>query len=304
MNGKMRGNFVVISGLIVALCVGLVSFWAWNLQGEEAAPQKPTIVSGSGKPAILGPALEEAKVDSAVVRTLGQNSAVVEYEDGETTAAAEATGEVPVPAQVASSTEKGKWIYVDKAGFRLYLAEGNNVLNSWGIAPGKVTGNKRKAGDNRTPEGSFTVQQIQNASSWSHDFKDGKGVIKGAYGPWFIRLKAGGWKGIGIHGTHDPDSIGTLATEGCIRMKNEDVEALKPSVTVGMKVVIGPNGTKEDEAAAKASTKSTAKKSTAAKSTKSSTSTKRSSSKSSAKTSTKSSKSSSSSSSRKKSKNK
>lgn len=52
------------------------------------------------------------------------------------------------------------------------------MIDSWGVALGKVPGNKQKAGDMRTPEGSFSVQQIQDARSWTHDFKDGKGVIK------------------------------------------------------------------------------------------------------------------------------
>ena len=136
---------------------------------------------------------------------------------------------------------KGQWIYIDKAAYRLYLVDGRNVVDSWGIAVGKNAGNKRAVGDMRTPEGTFTVQQIQNAQSWTHDFKDGKGVIKNAYGPWFIRLKTGKWRGIGIHGTHAPESIGTKATEGCIRLRDEDLKKLKPRVKIGMKVVIGAN---------------------------------------------------------------
>ena len=79
---------------------------------------------------------------------------------------------------------------------------GGEVIETFGAAVGKNAGQKRRAGDMRTPEGSFTVVQIQDSSSWSHDFGDGKGPVAGAYGPWFIRL-ATGWQGIGIHGTHD-----------------------------------------------------------------------------------------------------
>ena len=102
---------------------------------------------------------------------------------------------------------------------------------------GKNSGDKRKVGDNRTPVGEFTVQSIENASHWTHDFKDGKGVIAGAYGLWFIHLKTG-WQGIGIHGTHDPSSIGKNVTDGCIRLNNEDLKELKPLVRVGMTVRI------------------------------------------------------------------
>lgn len=89
------------------------------------------------------------------------------------------------------------------------------------------------------PEGLFSVQQIQDASAWTHDFGDGKGEIRGAYGSHFIRLKTPGHRGIGIHGTHDPASIGTRATEGCVRLNNSDLlELVKKYVYVGMPVVI------------------------------------------------------------------
>ena len=51
-------------------------------------------------------------------------------------------------------------------------------------------------------------------------------------------MSKGKWGGIGIHGTHDPASIGTRASEGCIRLENSQVEALKKLVCVGTKVVI------------------------------------------------------------------
>jgi lipoprotein-anchoring transpeptidase ErfK/SrfK len=63
-------------------------------------------------------------------------------------------------------------------------------------------------------------------------------VIEKAYGPWFIRLKTG-WKGIGIHGTHAPSSIGKNDTEGCIRLRNEELVELKNNqIKIGMPVVI------------------------------------------------------------------
>lgn len=239
MYGRAKGNFLVLSGLAVAFFVGLVSFGAWELHGSTEEPPKPQIVGTALKPAIVGPEFRSEKVDSVVVaKNVGANKGFEEEAPPRQNAGVPAP--LVEPAAIARSSEKGRWIYIDKAGFRLYLAEGGKVIDSWGVALGKVTGNKQKAGDMRTPEGNFSVQQIQNASSWTHDFKDGKGVIKNAYGPWFIRLKTG-WKGIGIHGTHDPESIGTLASEGCIRMKNEDLQKLKPLVVKGMKVVIGPN---------------------------------------------------------------
>lgn len=112
---------------------------------------------------------------------------------------------------------------------------------SYGIACGKSYGNKTLQGDNKTPEGIFHLSDIQDASSWKHDFGDGKGEIAGAYGPWFLRLKVPGHKGIGIHGTHQPESIGTRDTEGCVRLRNEDLQELKQHVFIGMTVIILPS---------------------------------------------------------------
>ena len=134
-------------------------------------------------------------------------------------------------------------IKIHKQSYRLELFEDGLAapVRTYGVAVAKNPGDKQKTGDNRTPTswGSavaiparyagaavgvpsaqvpFVVEEICDASYWTHDFGDGKGVIEGAYGPWFISLDTG-WIGIGIHGTHDPASIGTMASEGCIRLR-------------------------------------------------------------------------------------
>jgi len=43
---------------------------------------------------------------------------------------------------------------------------------------------------------------------------------------------------IGIHGTNHPETIGRAASDGCIRMFNQDVEELFYSIPLGTKVVI------------------------------------------------------------------
>jgi lipoprotein-anchoring transpeptidase ErfK/SrfK len=131
------------------------------------------------------------------------------------------------------------YIVISKENMTLRIYDSKDrVIHNFPIAVGKNYGNKQRPGDMKTPEGVFMVQQIQNSSSWSHDFNDGKGVIPHAYGDWFIRLKTPPHSGIGIHGTHDPNSIGTRATEGCIRLRNEDLNRLRPLVKVGMRVTI------------------------------------------------------------------
>lgn len=139
-------------------------------------------------------------------------------------------------------TAEAAFIVIDKQTMtlKLYDIKGHQLMNV-DIACGRNYGNKQVPGDLRTPEGVFSVQAIQDASGWTHDFNDGKGEIEGAYGHWFIRLSCPGHSGIGIHGTHDPNSIGTRCTEGCIRLHNENLEKLKAHVYPGMVVIILPS---------------------------------------------------------------
>lgn len=128
-------------------------------------------------------------------------------------------------------------ILIDKSDYKLYVLKDNEVVKQWGVAVGAKPGQKQRVGDMTTPTGNFEVDEILDASYWTHDFGDGKGEIKGAYGPKFISLVTG-WDGIGIHGTHAPESIGTMASEGCVRMRNDELLELLPYVQVGSKVTI------------------------------------------------------------------
>jgi hypothetical protein len=60
-----------------------------------------------------------------------------------------------------------------------------------------------------------------------------------AYGPWAFGLSGfsetltsfnGGQGQLGLHGTNQPEKIGTRVSSGCIRLKNEDIEKLVSEV--------------------------------------------------------------------------
>ena len=135
------------------------------------------------------------------------------------------------------------FIVISKADFQLTLvgADGQ-AIRQYGCAVAKNIGPKEKRGDHKTPEGTFKINELLNSKSIPHDFHDGKGPIIGAYGPWFLRLDVPGFRDIGIHGTHLPESIGSRATEGCIRLKNEDILDLKSRIKLGTEVIILPEG--------------------------------------------------------------
>ncbi|MBN2829945.1 MAG: L,D-transpeptidase [Candidatus Cloacimonetes bacterium] len=134
--------------------------------------------------------------------------------------------------------EKGDYLLVIKHLFKLFHYQDGKQIAEYFVAIGLNPGDKEEVGDFRTPLGLFPVVKIEDSSNWEHDFSDGKGSIKNAYGPWFIRLLTNEkttisgkkWTGIGIHGTHNPNSIGKRATEGCIRLRNEDLVKLVQSL--------------------------------------------------------------------------
>ncbi|HHV37154.1 MAG TPA: L,D-transpeptidase [Candidatus Cloacimonetes bacterium] len=129
----------------------------------------------------------------------------------------------------------GLYILIIKNQHKLQLYRDGKLMKNYKVALGANPEDKRAVGDLRTPEGHFYINFIRDSTHWTHDFGDGLGEIPDAYGPWFMALFTGKshtfsqntWTGIGIHGTHKPESIGTDETEGCIRMYNNELEELK-----------------------------------------------------------------------------
>ena len=126
-------------------------------------------------------------------------------------------------------------VYADIDGDKMLLA-------TFPVCLSLNKGQKEKSGDMKTPESEpgkpFHIKQIQNASTWEHDFGDGRGKIK-AYGNWFLRLETP-FNGIGIHGsTNNEETVPGRASEGCIRLRDKDIIILKENYAyVGMPVII------------------------------------------------------------------
>ena len=77
-------------------------------------------------------------------------------------------------------------IVVDKTDFTLFVYDlSGNLLATFPVSIGKNPdlADKKEAGDDRTPEGSFTVSGIEDSSGWTFEGRP-------AYGPWFISLSA------------------------------------------------------------------------------------------------------------------
>ncbi len=132
----------------------------------------------------------------------------------------------------------GYYIIVDKSSHILSLYKDGKLFKSYPVGTGKTIGDKVKVEDSATPEGYFNVKAIRESQNWEHTFPGDKVPTKNVYGPYFISLNTDrpqtftgeGWSGIGIHGTHDPSSIGKNVSAGCIRMNNADVIAVKNEI--------------------------------------------------------------------------
>ena len=145
---------------------------------------------------------------------------------------------------------KNCFILISKPEYRLYVCEvveGDTVKRvHYPVCVGKALGQKQKKGDMKTPEctaeNPFVITEIVDASNWHHDFGDGRGSIL-SYGHWFMRLKTPGFSGIGIHGsTNNESSVPGRGSEGCIRLRDDDLIQLKEKYAfVGMRVVILPD---------------------------------------------------------------
>lgn len=120
-------------------------------------------------------------------------------------------------------------IVVDKSQNRLFLKKGEEVFKTYLVATGE---------NNSTPTGEFKIQTKLKDPVW---FRDDVGAVVPPDSP--ENILGSRWMGInvsgyGIHGTTEPDKLGQQVTEGCIRMKNGEVEDLFAIVSRGTEVTI------------------------------------------------------------------
>jgi lipoprotein-anchoring transpeptidase ErfK/SrfK len=120
------------------------------------------------------------------------------------------------------------------ARWLLYL-HGTEVVAAWSIGVGKP--------GEETPTGEFTIGPKQKDPVWfrpGHDpvpFGDPENPLGTRWLPWH----AGGEKtGFGFHGTNEPEAVGGRVSQGCVRMRNEDVELLHAILPEGARVVVRP----------------------------------------------------------------
>lgn len=143
----------------------------------------------------------------------------------------------------------GYSIIIDKSDYELQVYDKEGWLASYPVVFGnKDQGDKLYQGDRRTPEGNFTIASKRVHEKWDRmmllDYPTPVDVenfnIRKSRGLIPVGASLGG--GIGIHGTwpHEDYAVDRYLnwTQGCISMKNEDVEELYRMIAVGTRVTI------------------------------------------------------------------
>jgi lipoprotein-anchoring transpeptidase ErfK/SrfK len=130
----------------------------------------------------------------------------------------------------------GDWnIRVSKQQFRLFLFDGEELFKVYRVGIGR---------QGRTPSGTFKITTKQKEPVW---YNEGKTIPYGdkenVLGTRWMAIKPidktdTNLRGYGIHGTWQPETIGTESSNGCIRMKNEDVNELFSILPYYTKVTI------------------------------------------------------------------
>lgn len=117
---------------------------------------------------------------------------------------------------------------------RVYLYSGEMLVSSYPVAVGTA--------ETPTPQGEFAVgTMIVNPvwqSPWTNEVHEpGPDSALGVRWIGFADSEAGSF---GFHGTPTIESIGTAASNGCVRMRNEDITALYAAVSIGTPVTVEP----------------------------------------------------------------
>ena len=130
-------------------------------------------------------------------------------------------------------------VTVELNNHQITVTNGDQVIMTTKIGVGRAT--------TPTPGGRYYIKELIRPC-----YSDGKGgaciqTDDGPYGPYAYGLSGfspvltdyrGGRGEIGIHGTNEPDKIGTDVSHGCIRMKNDEIRKLAKILPLGTPVIV------------------------------------------------------------------
>ena len=124
---------------------------------------------------------------------------------------------------------------VDISGTWTLFLLGDEVAASWEVGVGKP--------QTPTRPGSYTVGLKQKEPMWSPvgrapvPYGDPENPLGTRWLAWFDE---GRNTSLGFHGTNDPSGVGRAVSDGCVRMRNEDVELLYEILPRDARVLVRP----------------------------------------------------------------
>ncbi|MCY3000855.1 MAG: L,D-transpeptidase [Planctomycetota bacterium] len=124
---------------------------------------------------------------------------------------------------------------VDLSAMWAFYCFGDEVAAAWEVGVG------REGSDTRP--GVFTIGAKQERPMWSPvgrepvPFGDPANPLGTRWLAWYQEGRA---TSLGFHGTNDPTGVGKRVSEGCIRMRNEDVEQLFEILPLNAEVRVQP----------------------------------------------------------------
>jgi len=143
-------------------------------------------------------------------------------------------GEVIHPGQRLRIPIEAASTLVDLDARWLFFKLGEEVVAAWPVCIGRP--------GNDTAPGQYTVGELTKDPMWFPEgqqpvpFGDPRNPLGTRWIGW--EPEPGGKRGLGYHGTNEPGTIGTAASDGCVRMRNEDVEELYLILPRGTRIVV------------------------------------------------------------------
>lgn len=173
---------------------------------------------------------------NGLTRFQAENNLVVDGGYGETTKEALYNPNFKVVDTVQQPPTDGIWLTINKTKKSITVYEGTNVIVKVPVALG--------TGGTPTPSGKTKVVSKFVNPAWGGMFGKYEPIRSGAannpLGKRWIGLDYNIGNGYGMHGNYAPFSIGTYASNGCIRMINDDVEnRVYPVVPLNAPVWLG-----------------------------------------------------------------
>lgn len=134
------------------------------------------------------------------------------------------------------SNEPPGTIVVNTAERRLYLVLGNGQALRYGIGVGRIgftwAGVTRVSAKKEWPDWTPPSQMLRRRPDLPRHMKGGEDNPLGARAMYL------GSTLFRIHGSNEPETIGTAVSSGCFRLTNEDVIDLYGRVRIGAKVIV------------------------------------------------------------------